>query len=134
MGIDITPDVRTWLLTVGDIAADCDDRVHHNYVPAGELPYVWYRLAGEDRDDSLDEEAGSNPLAYSFDIEVCGEDLDQVVSLANDIKNATPFRGTFGGITAKMVQVGSHNDDYVPQNEFAENVRQIQTLLLRVFP
>jgi len=65
--------------------------VHHNIVPeTSENTYVWFRQLGDANDLCLDDAAGEKPLSTSFDIEVCGSDLDEVAEITLAIKNATP--------------------------------------------
>lgn len=134
MATDQSTNVRTWLLTIATVSTACGGRVHHNIVPEpSESTYIWYRQAGDTQDLCLDDTAGEKPLNTSFDIEVCGTDLNEVASVTLAIKNATPTRGTFGSYTAGLITADSHDDSYAFENQFSDTVRHIQALILRVF-
>lgn len=134
MAIDQSLNVRTWLQTITAVDSACGERIHHNVVPeVSNNIYIWYRQSGDISDYCLDDSAGEKPLATSFDIEVCGTDLDAVASVTLAIKNATPTRGAFGTYTAGLIMANSHDDSYAFENQFSDDVRHIQSLLLQVF-
>lgn len=133
MATDYTLQVRTWLLSLTGITGVAT--VHHNHVPEDKaLPYVWFSLSSEQKDNCLDAAAGEEPVMQLFNIEICGTSLGGVVAVAKAIKDVCPFRGTLGATTVQLCDVDNHDEDYVPQNEFSDDVRHIQTLLLRIFP
>ncbi len=134
MAVDIGPDVVVWLSSFSEVEDKCNGVVCQNYVPDDkENAYVWFRMAGEQHDRGLNDEADENPMSYDFDIELCSTSLDDAVDVAMQIKAATPYRGAIGGHTAKLVMIDAHDDSYAPQNAFSDDVRHIETLLLRVF-
>lgn len=134
MATDYGEDVRSWMLSIGIVSSAVGTRCHENHVPDGkDTPYIWYRHGSIQPDDCLDDTAGNEPLSVSYDIEICGDDLGDCVDIAKAIRNATPMRGTFGNATVKGVFVENHDEDYVYQNQFADEVRHIQSLQLTIF-
>jgi hypothetical protein len=133
MATDYTIDLRTWLLSLTGINGVAT--VHHNHVPEDKaVPFVWFAMASEQRDNCLDSAAGEEAMTQLFNIEICGTSLGGVVAIAKAIKDACPFRGALGTKTVQLCDVDNHDERYVPQNEFSDDVRHIQTLLLRIFP
>lgn len=134
MATDYGEDVRTWLLSISGVSSAVSTRCHENHVPDDkDGPYIWYRHGGIQPDDCLDDSAGTEPLNVSYDIEICGDDLGQVATIAKAIRNATPMRGTFGASTVKGVFVDNHDEDYLYQNQYADEVRHLQSLQLTIF-
>lgn len=135
MASDYSPDVRTWLLSISGVSTPVGTRVHHNYVPeAKDSPYVWFRLGNVTNDGrSLNSVAGEEDSVLSFDIEICGNSLSQAIGIAEAIRDTVPFRGSVGSKTAQMVDVENHDEDYIPKNEFSDDVRHIQTLSLKLY-
>lgn len=135
MAVDISTNVVTWLQSISEVDTICDGNVHYNYVPDDvTTAYVWFRQSGEVNEACLTDAAGSNQDAITFDVEVCGTDLDDVAEVSMAIRNETPFRGSLGGLTVQGVFHESHDDDYISENSMSDIPRHVQSFVLRVFP
>ena len=87
-------DLRSWLLSIPAVnAATGGQRVHQNQVPQDQPPlYVWYARRSVDQDLFAElNDGGTDPAVVSWDIEVIGDNIDDVKTVATAImkKNRT---------------------------------------------
>lgn len=102
-------------IAVGEVPANADG------TPV-DGPYIWLSNYSEEDLADLDafDDSASTLTKYSFDLEVCGEDIDAVKELARLVKKRLRgHAGTFGSDpagTCQGIYIENKGDDYIAIN------------------
>lgn len=95
-------------------------------------PFVWFRRRSANVPLYLDGTPYTIKETF-FDVEVIGEDLDEVQELTETLKLAlNGHRGTWDGTVVAGCWVSEHNDDYIYKNMDADAGLHVASFETRV--
>ena len=127
-------DIRARLLADATIrAAVGGQRVHRNTIPQTKLgTRIWFSRAGVEHEDVVSDGAGVQPFRERFDLEVIGDDLDDVDTTATAVRALHKITGTFGAGTIQRMFVTDHQDDYVPRGVGTDEGAHVAAMQLEI--
>lgn len=131
----IDVDLRSWLLADAAIAAATANQVHKSHAPeSASGTYVIYLRRGLDHERTTDQQPGAAAFREYFDVEIYGDTVAAVETVAGLLRAKDCTVGTFGERTVQAVFVEDHSDDYVPKGNDADEIIAFAALQLEIVP
>lgn len=118
----IGEDLRDYLLSLPELTALVDERIHQDHVPQTPLDpdgyferYIWFESVAIGREECTNQSQGSPPEWWEINLECIaytGQEADAMVEV---IRGLDGYKGTLGARTVQGLFVDDQTDDYLPR-------------------